>query len=482
MPQNSGHTWTGNEDNRFIILWHDGNGGSWNSPRHDAEICSTHGVCPGAGGGDHSFASRHGFREGWEDWMQWNRNKVNPRDNIYIGNHYNGDTVPITDVKFGGSTRWTPTIDMNNEPVAARRRYMTWFTIKRNDKPPAPDNKNTFAYNIKTKPEPVEGGRNRNRYLKDDVWNYSKVRLEDGNKVDPCPGTPHKGFTSRNQITCLYNAQQLGALQGASKRPVQDAMYNDILNRLCKTPGNETKVVGNVKCTDNTKFMDVAQRYCETGANIKDVGKDATCGPGKYGKYHESAIKYCDKNPTDNWCRCYNAMKKCTKNMNGPGCQKFKTVFESYKKFKGKPGYTEAVNAIPCAAGCSLADVYRPRDMGDCPQNITICNAEVNVGSMQDSTVKVDQACSSGDAPSTDPNAATEGANKKFEEEQPTLTDFASNPGSYIPKSLGDLKTNKKAKAGVGGIGSSLIISICCVVLLLLVMSGGGSGPRRFRK
>jgi hypothetical protein len=168
--------------------------------------------------------------------------------------------------------------------------------------------------------------------------------------------------------------------------------------------------------------------------------------------------------------------------MNGPGCQKFKTVFESYKKFKGKPGYTEAVNAIPCAAGCSLADVYRPRDMGDCPQNITICNAEVNVGSMQDSTVKVAQACSSGDAPSTDPNAATEGANKKFEEEQPTLTDFASNPGSYIPKSLGDLKTNKKAKAGVGGIGSSLIISICCVVLLLLVMSGGGSGPRRFRK
>jgi hypothetical protein len=482
MPQNSGHTWTGNEDNRFIILWHHGNGGSWNSPKQDAEICSTHGTCPGAGGGDHSFASRHGFREGWEDWMQWNRNKVNPRDNIYIGNHYNGDTVPITDVKFGGSTRWTPTIDMNNEPVAARRRYMTWFTIKRNDKPPDPDNKNTFAYEIKTKPEPVEGGRNRNRYLKDDVWNYSKVRLEDGNKVDPCPGTPHKGFTSRNTITCLYNAQQLGALQGASKRPVQDAMYNDILNRLCNVRGNETKVVGNVKCTDNTKFMNVAQRYCETGSRIKDAGADAICGPSKYGKYHESAIKYCDKNPTDNWCRCYNAMKKCTKNMNGPGCQKFKTVFESYKKFKGKPGYTEAVNAIPCAAGCSLADVYRPRDMGACPQNITICNAEVNVGSMQDSTVKVAQACSSGDAPSTDPNAATEGANKKFEEEQPTLTDFTSNPGSYIPKSLGDLKTNKKAKAGVGGIGSSLIISICCVVLLLLVMSGGGSGPRRFRK
>jgi hypothetical protein len=49
MPQNSGHTWTGNEDNRFIILWHNGNGGSWNSPRHDAELCWTHGLCPGAG-------------------------------------------------------------------------------------------------------------------------------------------------------------------------------------------------------------------------------------------------------------------------------------------------------------------------------------------------------------------------------------------------------------------------------------------------
>ena len=43
--------------------------------------------------------------------------------------------------------------------------------------------------------------------------------------------------------------------------------------------------------------------------------------------------------------------------MDSPGCKKFKELFETYKKFKGKPGFAEVIQALPCAVGCSLADV-----------------------------------------------------------------------------------------------------------------------------
>jgi hypothetical protein len=66
---------------------------------------------------------------------------------------------------------------------------------------------------------------------------------------------------------------------------------------------------------------------------------------------------------------------------------------------------------------------------------------------------------------------------------QPTLTDFTSNPKSYIPKSLDDLKQNRKAKAGAAGIGGVVIMMGFCMLMLLLLSSGGG-GPaaRRFSR
>ena len=179
--------------------------------------------------------------------------------------------------------------------------------------------------------------------------------------------------------------------------------------------------------------------------------------------------------------------------MDSPGCKKFKELFETYKKFKGKPGFAEVIQALPCAVGCSLADVYRPRDMGDCPSNIVVCNSEVNVGSMNDSTVEVEQACSAGggdgggggggggDGGGGGGGGAPDGLVDYGA--QPTLTDFRTNPKSYIPKSLDDLKQNKKAKAGAAGIGGVVMMMCCCMLILLLLISGGG-GPaaRRFSR
>ena len=440
--------------------------------------------CPD--GGAAGFSHRGGWNHGWETHIFWNQQKLNKRDNIYLRNFHEGDTVNvITNVKPTGG-RWTPAYDVSSSIIGSRHAYVTHYTLKKNDKPVIEGNE--VEYVINTRPHNAHGGGNL--YYKKDVYDgggYENVPLADGGRGDPCPGagSNKEGFVGENQIKCVYGKSSLGSLQTAPKSPDQTTMYNTLLSEYCKKPGNETHTVGTVKCTDNTKFMDVAQRYCETGSRIKDAGTDAICGPSKYGKYHESAIKYCDANPADKWCRCYTALKKCRTNMDSPGCKKFKELFETYKKFKGKPGFAEVVQALPCAVGCSLADVYRPRDMGPCPSNIVVCNAEVNVGSMNDSTVEVEQACSasSGDGAGGGGGGGGGGAPDGLTDygAQPTLTDFTSNPKSYIPKSLDDLKQNRKAKAGAAGIGGVVIMMGLCMLMLVLLSSGGPTA-RRFSR
>ena len=64
-----------------------------------------------------------------------------------------------------------------------------------------------------------------------------------------------------------------------------------------------------------------------------------------------------------------------------------------------------------------------------------------------------------------------------------SIKDITSNPRSYVPKSLDDLKTNKKAQVGVAG-----LMMLCLILLLLVMVSGGGIStstditPRRFRR
>ena len=459
-------------DHAAGFVGHNLKSGQW------CDVAAPH-PCPD--GGQAGFSHHGGWNHGWESHIFWNQNKLGPNDNIYLRNGHEGDTVNvITNVKPTGSG-WTPGYDVSSGIIGSRHGYVTHYTLKKNDKPVK--GANEVAYVINTRPHRAHGGGNL--YYKKDVYDgggYENVPLNGGGKGDPCPGTnaDKKGFVGENQIKCVYDKGSLGSLQTATKlNGDQTTMYNTLLSEYCKKPGNETHTVGTVKCTDNTKFMDVAKRYCETGSNIKNASTDATCGPGKYGKYHESAIKYCDANPTDNWCRCYTALKKCRTNMDSPGCKKFKDLFETYKKFKGKPGFAEVIQALPCAVGCSLADVYRPRDMGPCPSNIVVCNAEVNVGSMNDSTVEVEQACSAssggGGGGGGPPDGLTDyGA-------QPTLTDFTSNPKSYIPKSLDDLKQNRKAKAGAAGIGGVVMMMGLCMLMLVL-LSSGGPAARRFSR
>lgn len=391
-----------NED-RFLILWKDGNGCAYPLPENGECHVQTH--C----NNNSSHNCVDGFWPGDDHYIRWNRSKLNANDNIYFRNSHNGTARIITDVKTNKKDLWRPswTIKFNQDDsiAAGRKGYSTHFLVKNNDKPTV--SSGDMYYDVTTVPisENGVGGA----YKWDDIKEYKKVKLSDNSVGDPCPGTSRKGFIEKTKIRCVYNKTELNALANnpgarGTASPVKEAMYTKILSDFCNRAGNEEVVVAGKKCVEHAQFENVAQRYCEKGTHIKDK---SVCSKTNYPKFHESAVKYCDANPTNDWCRCYIAQHKCRHNMNQPGCTEYKRIYDSYESVKGQPGYDQVVANIPCSVGCGGGAVYTPKDQTPCPENITVCGMTVEASQLRDSQVNIEQKCSSGsgDASSSPPGS-----------------------------------------------------------------------------
>ena len=227
---------------------------------------------------------------------------------------------------------------------------------------------------------------------------------------------------------------------------------------------------------------------------------------------------YCDQNETDERCACRNistyGTKRCVEEKSTlPGCAEVKA---EYDKFPGKANTeTPPITWTPtCFSSgiCARPGQYLPESQPQtCAQTIAICTQDLDfhgdiTGGRIDIDQKMDCEASSTNTPSSGSGAAEDeveaaraalargdpGAQERLdaardaldEGESPvSLTDFRTNPRSYIPNSLDGLKTNRKQQLGAGGVGGVFMMMCCCLVVLLLLSSGGG-GPaaRRFSR
>ena len=448
---------------RAIAMWKPGNGCAWHKPENGFE-CNVQGKC------GHEYACVDGFWPGDDRYIKWNTSKFNWDDNIYLRNIHNGSTRIITDVKAEDYRDlwfkpWTKQLDQSNAIAAGRNHYTTHFVVKYKDKPTA--SSGDLKYNVNTVTISEDGYPGA--YKWDDVKDYKKVKLTDNSVGDPCPGTSRKGFIDKKVISCVYNKTELNALANnpgarGTASPVKEAMYTKLLSDFCNRDGNEEVVIAGKKCVEHAQFENVAQRYCEKGTNIKDK---SVCSKTKYPKYHESAVKYCDANPSNDWCRCYIAQAKCRTNMNHAGCTEYKRIYDSYESVKGQPGYDQVVANIPCSVGCGGGAVYTPKDQTPCPENITVCGMTVEASQLRDSQVNIEQKCSSGsgDASSSPPSG-----------DSPSSTGDSSSSTGDSPSSTGDSPSSgdnppkDKTKMYIG-IGVGVVVFI---ILLLLLLGGDG--------
>ena len=234
--------------------------------------------------------------------------------------------------------------------------------------------------------------------------------------------------------------------------------------------------------------------FCEDVNNLNTQihNDDRTC----YDVIEEAVKKtqgerYCESNPSDEVCACYNVSEHGTKgcikaeNKNLPGC---KEVVEGYNKFPeqakvGGLGIDNFPTTCFATGICARPGQFLPSSRPNtCEANITVCTQDLKFyGDVQAGgqvTIKQDMDCKAGDGPSADsgptgnvPSGDGDGHDRGFGEA--SLSDFGRYPRTYIPGSLDDIKNDPKKKVGAIGIGG-FVTSIMMMLILLLVMSSAG--------
>jgi hypothetical protein len=288
-------------------------------------------------------------------------------------------------------------------------------------------------------------------------------------------------------------------------------MFNNIYDKFCNNTDNAFTSPGGQSCLERSTGIAIAKTYCSEGDNIKS---DANCTKENLSKanYESLAEVYCESNPNDSFCSCYNVvMDKCADDsITGvAGCD-----------HASGEAYVNNRNATPddfkdvwngqrkCGSVCTGGDKYIPdNNQAGCKTTIQICKQDINVGSMSESDIKASCELNASDGSSvSEPSPSQANAQSELEEAKAALArgdagaqervdaaeaalDAAdesageTGPKAYIPKSLDGLKNDRKQQIGAGVMGA--LVLGCMMMLLLLVVStsGGGGGPakRRFR-
>ena len=189
-------------------------------------------------------------------------------------------------------------------------------------------NSSQMQYNINI---PVQQPHNfSNPILIED--DNGKVKDDNGNKFNPCPGASFKYFNSKPGVRCIYpkTASALQTLNSAEKKSNMAAMHTSLAGTFCSDSNKVFESPGGQSCLERSTGAALAKTYCQVGSNIKS---DPNCTVENMGQanYDEVAAKYC-KTPDgrgDPFCSCYNVTNGiCDAHPTAAGCAKKKQTFD----------------------------------------------------------------------------------------------------------------------------------------------------------
>lgn len=378
--------------------------------------------------------------------------------------------------------------------------------------------------------------------------NYFSPRTVTGEVLDsngvrftPCPGGTAY-FNSQSGITCIYD-KSASALQtlhdavGGGAKSNQAAMLTYFRSEFCKDSENAFKSVGGGEtCMEYGAGQEIAMEYCGEGSRItpENRGGDANCTSTTLDidNYNQLAEQYCDANPGDSWCACYNVYKHandgsfCDSNPTAAGCSKKVQSFDAMVNKVPSDQRAQFAGQDHCFGGVCGLNTYKPDKYRDpCSSQINVCIQDFTIESLVDTNFQA--ACvidtGSGDGPSVDDQGQTgqsagdiitkdnlknaeqelvdaeaavaagepgaeerlAAAKKALREakadvlEPPSLTDLQNNPQAYFPQSIDGLKTDQRQQIGAGVIGA---VALAFMMMMLLLVAGGGGAPVRKRR
>jgi hypothetical protein len=380
--------------------------------------------------------------------------------------------------------------------------------------PSATSSQMQFHINVPEQPQ-----SNMNYFSPRDIVGGT-VHDDNGASFNPCPGASAKYLNSKSGVRCIYpkTAGALQTLNSATKKSNMAAMHTSLAGTFCADSNNAFESPGGQSCLERSTGAALAKTYCQVGSNIKS---DPNCTVENMGQanYDEVAKTYCNT-PTgraDTFCKCYNITNGvCDAHPTAAGCAKKKATFD--KLVAATPSDQQDVwSGMEACFGrvCTGTGVFIPPNVNqNCDKSVNVCIQDIDIGSMTDSNITPVCDIKSGDgSPSvSEPSAAQDSAKSELDEAKAalvrgdagaqervdaaeaaldaadesavkpiSLTDFRTNPRSYIPNSLDGLKTNRKQQIGAAAMGA--LVLGCMMMLLLLVASAGGGGAvkKRFR-
>ena len=255
-------------------------------------------------------------------------------------------------------------------------------------------------------------------------------------------------------------------------------------------------------------YKELLKWYCGLGGNIKEARCDALSNTD----YNSVAETYCKTaaGRADPFCTCYNVVNGvCDRHGSAAGCAKKKQTFDKLVA-KTPADQRQVWSGMESCFGrvCTGAGKYIPPNTNqNCNKSVNVCIQDFDIGTITDSNIVAKCDIKTNDGPSVStppagsppppPSAEQEEAQSEVEAAEAAVA--AGEPGAeerlrkakekladaeeqgidaYIPKSLEDLKTNRKKQfATFGGVGG--IMMCCCFLLLLVVIASKGGGGRR---
>ena len=230
---------------------------------------------------------------------------------------------------------------------------------------------------------------------------------------------------------------------------------------------------GGGTCLERDISKGIAKDYCSVGNRITGVDSGTACtieyiGNSEYGRLAE---KYCKTSAgrSNPWCSCYNVMNGvCNTNSAAAGCDKKRQTFDKLVEATPEDFKTSWSQMEPCFGGVCQGSVFQPAGYNsNCNRPVQVCVQDFDIQGIADSPINATCNLNSDSGSSAGGGDGGSGGGGSGSVQQ------------FIPTSIEDLKTNKNAQFGIGG------ISFCCVcllVIIILITLGGRGESGRFRR
>ena len=209
-------------------------------------------------------------------------------------------------------------------------------------------------------------------------------------KGQPCPGAEKATIIGHRSYRCTYKTEgQITNLKTGTRATgdPRRAMYNNVVGKFCSDKNNVFKSPGGESCLALSTGKALAVKYCEVGKRIKGAagkadGGDANCSADLTSlgdSYGTVAKAFCEDNPDDSFCSCYNVVNdKCAddKKTGVAGCNH--STGKAYVKLRE----ATPVDFRPqwdgqrkCGSVCTGDNIYLPKNnQAGCKTTIQIVN------------------------------------------------------------------------------------------------------------